>query len=89
LAERATYTLGPNLNIESLLRYFLCYTIKHAPSNSALGTLFSNSLTRKVIKANENIDMSFQYTGFFSPSMIWIFECPQGFGQCMGYSNLE
>lgn len=69
LAERATYTLGPNLKIESLLRYFLCYAIKHPPSNSALGTLFSNSLTRKVIKANENIDMSFQYTGFFSPGM--------------------
>lgn len=78
LAERATYTLGPNLNIESLLRYFLCYTIKHAPSNSALGTLFSNSLTRKVIKANENIDMSFQYTGFLSPGMNLDIRVPSG-----------
>ena len=62
LAERATYTLGPNLNIESLLRCFLCYAIKHPPSNGALGTSLSNSLTRKVIKANENIDTTFQYT---------------------------
>lgn len=59
--EKVTYILGPNLNIESLLRYFLCYPIKHPPSNSTLGALFSNLLTHKAIKANENINMSFQY----------------------------
>lgn len=80
LAERATYILEPNLKRESLLRYFLCYTIKHPVSKRALGTLFSNLLTRKVITANENINMSFQRmvsshrhegSGYRVPSGVW------------------
>ena len=43
LAERATYTLGPNLNIESLLRYFLCYTIKHLQNGPEV-SLFASGL---------------------------------------------